>query len=75
MSNTKEENKLTIKTVMELTNILKASFGDPDPKSTARQQFQDLSQGKDDFAIHCTKFSRIIRKLRYDDAAKQDGLN
>lgn len=53
---------------------LDASFGDPDPRGTARRELNKLKQGSGDFATYYSKFLRIISYLDYNEAAKIDAL-
>ncbi|KAI0995438.1 hypothetical protein K3495_g12740 [Podosphaera aphanis] len=53
---------------------LEASFGDPDPRGTARRELLALRQGKGDFASYYSQFLRIIAYLDYNEAAKIDAL-
>lgn len=53
---------------------LEASFGDPDPRGTARRELVALKQGTGDFATYYSKFLRIISYLEYNEAAKMDAL-
>ncbi|KAI0992920.1 hypothetical protein K3495_g15264 [Podosphaera aphanis] len=53
---------------------LDASFGDPDPRGTARRELLALKQGSGDFASYYSQFLRIIAYLDYNEAAKIDAL-
>ncbi|KAH0605158.1 uncharacterized protein H6S33_005140 [Morchella sextelata] len=53
---------------------LEASFGDPDPRGTARRQLVALKQGKGDFATYYSQFLRIVAYLDYNEGAKIDAL-
>ncbi|KAH0606520.1 uncharacterized protein H6S33_003354, partial [Morchella sextelata] len=53
---------------------LEASFGDPDPRGTARRQLVALKQGKGDFATYYSQFLRIVAYLAYNEGAKIDAL-
>lgn len=53
---------------------LEASFGDPDPRGTARRELVTLRQGNGDFATYYSKFLRVISYLNYNEAAKIDAL-
>ncbi|KAH0606068.1 uncharacterized protein H6S33_004525 [Morchella sextelata] len=53
---------------------LEASFGDPDPRGTARRQLVTLKQGKGDFATYYSQFLRIVAYLDYNEGAKIDAL-
>ncbi|KAH0609663.1 uncharacterized protein H6S33_013149 [Morchella sextelata] len=53
---------------------LEASFGDPDPRGTARRQLVALKQRKGDFATYYSQFLRIVAYLDYNEGAKIDAL-
>ena len=53
---------------------LNASFGDPDPRGTARRELKTLKQGNGDFAEYYSQFLRIIAYLDYNESAKIDAL-
>lgn len=53
---------------------LEASFGDPDPRGTARRELVTLKQGNGDFATYYSKFLRVISYLNYNESAKIDAL-
>lgn len=58
-----------------LIAYLEASFGDPDPRETARQELQNLQQGKEEFSRYYSEFLRIIGYLNYNENAKIDALD
>ncbi|KAH0608775.1 uncharacterized protein H6S33_001003 [Morchella sextelata] len=60
--------------VTALVTHLEASFGDPDPRGTARRQLIALKQGKGDFATYYSQFLRIVAYLDYNEGAKIDAL-
>ncbi|KAI0991744.1 hypothetical protein K3495_g16443, partial [Podosphaera aphanis] len=53
---------------------LNASFGDPDPRGTARRELLALKQGNGDFAGYYSQYLRIIAYLDYNESAKIDAL-
>lgn len=54
MSHTNEAEELTIVSPTAFIEILKTSFGDPDPKGTARRALGTFKQGKGAFATNLT---------------------
>ncbi|KAH0603989.1 uncharacterized protein H6S33_007020 [Morchella sextelata] len=53
---------------------LEASFGDPDPRGTARRQLVALKQCKGDFATYYSQFLRIMAYLDFNEGVKIDAL-
>lgn len=74
MIHTNDAQELTISSPIALIVILKTTFGDPNPKGTARRALNILKQGKGDFATYFTQFSWLIAKLKYNDTAKHNAL-
>ena len=70
--NTNPEKPFT--SVTAFLSYLEASFGDPDPRGTARRELTTLKQGAGDFASYYSKFLRVISYLEYNEAAKIDAL-
>lgn len=60
--------------VVEFISYLESSFGDPDPRGTARRELVSLKQGKGDFASYYSQFLRIMAYLDYNESAKIDAL-
>lgn len=69
-----ETEELTIFTVATLMTTLKEAFGDPDPINTAHRQLLALRHGKGDFATYYSEFTRIVSKLKYNEAARRSAL-
>lgn len=68
-------NPLTLfPSILAFFAYLEASFGDPDPRSTALQGLETLKQGHGDYATYCTSFLRNIAYLDYKKSAKIDAL-
>lgn len=53
---------------------LESSFGDPDPRATARRELANLKQGTGDFSSYYTQFLRIVGYLDYNENGKIDAL-
>ena len=64
----------TFSSVDEFISYLESSFGDPDPRGTARRELVSLKQGKGDFASYYSQFLRIMAYLDYNESAKIDAL-
>lgn len=60
--------------VEEFVAYLQSSFGDPDPRGTARRELISLKQGKGDFATYYSEFLRLMAYLEYNESAKIDAL-
>ncbi|KAI0993359.1 hypothetical protein K3495_g14825 [Podosphaera aphanis] len=60
--------------VQAYVSYLEASFGDPDPRGTARRELKLLKQGQGDFAGYYSQFLRIMAYLDYNESAKIDAL-
>lgn len=60
--------------VTTFLQYLQSSFGDPNPKGTARRELMALKQGNGDFASYYSQFLRIMAHLDYNESAKIDAL-
>ncbi|KAH0606495.1 uncharacterized protein H6S33_003329 [Morchella sextelata] len=61
-------------TVTAFIAHLEASFGDPDPRGTARRQLVALKQSKGDFVTYYSQSLCIVAYLDYNEGAKIDAL-
>lgn len=60
--------------VQALVQYLESSFGNPNPRGTARRELTALKQGKGDFSSYYPQFLRIMAYLDYNESAQIDAL-
>lgn len=57
-------------TIKELTNAVKDTSKDPDPKGTAQRLFMAPHEGKQDIACYLTDFVRLSKRLNITEETK-----
>jgi len=69
-----QNNQINLTDTEDIIQILKNTFGDPDPAATACSKLYNLRQGKREFAVYYAEFQSLVAKLSWDERARHDAL-